>query len=56
METSLRRRVNISISTKGVITWECTIDGEGWSEDEILDMSDSLVEKLKDRYPIEVEK
>jgi len=33
---SLRRRVNVSISTRGVITWDTTVDGVGYTHEEIL--------------------
>jgi len=49
-----RRRVNVTISTKGVRTYDCTIDTgetESYTEDEVLAMSDSLVAKLDKRYP-----
>ena len=48
---SLRYRVNIAVSVKGVKTWECTCDGEGYSQEEILAESDKLVSELTDRYP-----
>jgi hypothetical protein len=51
LERSLRRRVNISISVKGAVTWDCTVDGEGFTESEILAESDSLVAQLRTRYP-----
>ena len=54
-EKSLRYRVNIDISTKGVKKWECTVDGNGYTEEEILEKSDSLVAQLEMRYPIKVE-
>jgi len=50
-EKSLRYRVNIATSTKGVKTWECTVDGEGYEMDEVLAKSDELVKKLETRYP-----
>ena len=50
MEKSLRLRVNVGISTKGQKTWECTADGVGYTEDEILFHIDSLVKKLEERY------
>ncbi len=52
-EKSLRYRVNISTSVKGVKTWDCTCDGEGYEMDEILAKSDELVKKLEARYPIQ---
>ena len=55
-DKSLRFRVNVSTSVKGVKTWECTVDGEGYEMDEILTKSDELVKKLEQRYPIEIER
>ena len=55
MEKSLRYRVNVTISTKGQKTWECTVDGEGFTQDEILVLSDCLVMDLEKRYPAKVE-
>lgn len=55
MDQSLRYRVNISTSVKGVKTWECTVDGAGYTEAEILAFSDSLVAQLEQRYPVAVE-
>ena len=49
---SIRYRVNISTSVKGVKTWECTVDAEGYSMDNVLQTSDELVEALEKRYPI----
>ncbi len=34
------------------MTWECTVDGENFTQDEILELSDGLVAKLEARYPI----
>lgn len=51
IEKSLRYRVNVSTSVKGVKTWDCTVDGLNYTEDEILEKSDSLVAKLDQRYP-----
>ncbi len=51
MEKSLRYRIKISTSVKGVKTWECTCDGEGWTEAEMLRHSDSLTHQLEQRYP-----
>ena len=55
-DKSLRYRVNVSTSVKGVKTWDCTVDGEGYEMDEILAKSDELVHKLEERYPIQIEK
>jgi len=50
-EKSLRYRVNVSTSVKGVKTWDCTVDGENFEMDEVLGRSDELVKKLEARYP-----
>jgi hypothetical protein len=52
---SIRRRVKVTSTTKGVKSWECTVDGEGYTEEEILAASDSLVKKLDEKYPAQVE-
>lgn len=51
-ERSLRYRVNVSTSVKGVKTWDCTVDGEGYSMAEILERSDALVAALEKKYPL----
>ena len=50
-EKSLRYRVNVSVSTKGQKTWDCTVDGSGYTKAEILLESDALVAELEKRYP-----
>ena len=52
---SLRYRVNVSTSVKGVKTFECTVDGEGFTMDEVLAGSDKLVKELVKRYPAPLE-
>jgi len=52
---SLRYRVNISTSVKGVKTFDCTVDGEGFTMDEVLAESDKLVAELMKRYPAPIE-
>ena len=54
-EKSLRYRINVSTSVKGVKTWECTVDGTGFAQDEVLILSTNLVEKLEILYPVKVE-
>jgi len=48
---SLRRRVNVSISTRGQRTWDTTVDGVGYSREEILAESDAQVQAMQARYP-----
>ncbi|KKN15169.1 hypothetical protein LCGC14_0988580 [marine sediment metagenome] len=52
---SLRYRVNVSTSVKGVKTWECTVDGEGYDMGYVLSESDALVAVLERRYPAPLE-
>jgi hypothetical protein len=54
-ERYIRRRVNVSTSVKGIKTWDCTVDSNYLSEEEILKESDSLVTQLEKRYPVKVE-
>jgi len=54
-EKSIRFRVNVSISTKGQKTWDCTCDGVGYEMAEILTASDSLVAELSKRYPANID-
>uniref|UniRef100_A0A6M3IWC9 Uncharacterized protein n=1 Tax=viral metagenome TaxID=1070528 RepID=A0A6M3IWC9_9ZZZZ len=51
IEKSIRRRINVSTSVKGIKTWDVTVDCVGYSEDEALAESDSIVAKLETRYP-----
>ena len=55
MEVSKRYRVNISTSVKGVKTYDCTVDMEGATMEEVLDASDVLVAELDKRYPPVIE-
>ena len=50
---SLRYRVNVSTSVKGVKTWDCTCEGTGYTMGEVLAYSDALVVQLEKRYPVE---
>lgn len=50
-ERSLRYRVNVSTSVKGIKTWDCTVDGTGYTKQEVLKESDELVSELEKRYP-----
>mgnify|MGYP005814344339 CR=1 FL=1 len=51
----IRYRISVSTSVKGVKTFDCTVDGEGWTLAEILDRSDALVAALDERYPAPVQ-
>ncbi len=52
IQKSIRYRVNVATSVKGVKTWDCTVDMEGYLIEEVLEKSDELVERLERRYPI----
>lgn len=51
IERSLRYRVNVSTSVKGIQTWDCTVDATGFTMEETLEQSDTLVAELERRYP-----
>lgn len=55
IEKSVRYRINISTSVKGVKTYDCTVDMLNASMDEVLAESDKLVQQLEQRYPIKLE-
>ena len=55
IEQSLRYRVNVSVSVKGVKTWDCTVDGLGYEMDEVLNKSAELVGKLELKYPLDIQ-
>ena len=52
-QKSIRYRVNVSTSVKGIKTWDCTVDMTGYSQERILAESDELVAQLEKRYPKE---
>ena len=61
MEASMRYRVNVTISTKGVKTWDCTAEYTAGDDallyehmDAVLERSDELVKRLETRYPMDV--
>lgn len=49
-----RYRINVSTSVKGVHTYDCTVDIEGATMDEVLEESAKLVAALDQRYPAPV--
>lgn len=51
---SKRYRINISTSVKGIKTYDCTVDIEGASMEEVVAESDRLVSLLDTRYPAQV--
>jgi hypothetical protein len=48
---SKRIRINVSTSTKGVHTYEVTVDYADAAAEEVLAESDRLVAELDRRYP-----
>lgn len=51
MGKGMRIRVNVSTSVKGIKTFDCTVEGEGYTADAVLAKSDEVVRKLEQRYP-----
>ena len=52
VQKSIRYRVNISTSVKGVKTFDCTVEMENAPMGDVLTASDLLVKELEKRYPI----
>ncbi len=53
---SIRYRIGVSTSVKGVKTYDCTCDVEGFTMAKALAESDKLVAELDKRYPAPIEK
>ena len=47
---SRRHRINVSSTTKGGKSFDCTVDIEGATMEDVLAESDRLVEALNQRY------
>jgi len=47
----VRYRVNISRGMKGGVSYEATVDAQGFTMEETLTESDALVKALDERYP-----
>ena len=56
IEQSIRYRVNVSTSVKGIKTFDCTVDMLNAVMDKVLEESDKLVAELEKRYPPPIEK
>jgi hypothetical protein len=54
-EQSLRYRINITKGMKGTKSFDVTVDGTGYTEEEILEKSKSIVAKLDAEYPAPTE-
>jgi len=55
VQKSLRYRVNLKETAKRDKYWDCTVDAENYTMDEVLAESDKLVVELEKRYPPVVE-
>lgn len=51
LNTSLRYRISVSTTSKGVKSFDCTVEGEGYTMQQILEKSAALVKELEARYP-----
>ena len=51
VDRKIRYRIAISTSVRGIKTFDCTVDAEGLTQEEILKRSDDLVKELDSRYP-----
>lgn len=47
---AFRHRVNVAVTSKGAYSWECTVEGDAFTAEELLAESDRLVAELKRRY------
>ena len=53
IETVTKRyRINISTTSRGLKSYECTVDIEGLTMAEVVAESDKLVAALDARYPV----
>lgn len=53
VEKSLRYRVNVTRGMSGAFSFEATVDGLGYTMDEVLNRSDEVMEALEKRYPFQ---
>lgn len=51
---AMRYRINVTTTSKGVKSYDCTVEGEGHEMAEVLSRSDELVAELDYRYPAPV--
>lgn len=56
IERSVRYRINVSTSVKGIKSYDCTVDIAGCTQQEVLTESDALVAELDKRYPPQIDK
>ena len=55
IERTVRYRVNVSRTSKGLKSYDCTTEIVNGTMAEVLAESDQLVKALDDRYPLPVE-
>ena len=56
LDRAFRHRVNVSQTSTGKKGFDCTVEGTGYTREEILNESDKLVKELEKRYPPEIKK
>ena len=54
-ERTWRHRINVSTTSKGLHSYDCTVEGVGFTLEEALAESDALVAELDARYSNEGE-
>ncbi len=52
IQKSIRYRINISTSVKGIKTWDGTVDADNMDMEGVFALSDKMVKELEKRYPI----
>jgi hypothetical protein len=52
MEKNIRYRINVSRTSKGLYSYDCTVDAENYEMVDALRKSDELVAELNKRYPV----
>ena len=52
---SPRRRISVSTTSKGLFSWDCTVEHMGGTLEDAIAESDALVAELRRRYPAPLE-
>ena len=52
IKESMRYRVNVGVTSKGLVSWDTTVEGTAVSQEYVLAQSDALVALMQQRYPI----
>ena len=55
LQKSIRRRTNVTSTTKGALTFDATVETENTTEEEHLRELDSLLAQMKLRAPLQSE-